>query len=378
MLVVISSNMSGWKFLFPLRCLLVGLLSLSCFRSSSAEEIVRYGLATADITPPGIGWRRYGYYEEQMITGVHDPLFAKTIVMEQGGVKVAFEVCDLCFITRELCAEVRNRASSLTGISGANIIICATHTHSGPDYAGVLRDVRHEQEISNHQHDDHEPVDYFPRLVDACVTAIVAANNSLAPVRLKVGELLTEGVAYTHRNYMPDGRVFSNTGMSAPIRLYTPLTYAVMRMNMRLVLPIIAVTIGGLFALFFVWNRRMARSAIVLVFGFWLCLASGLAFFMALTFLACKKAGFLFILLGRWMQIYLFSLSRMKKTGLWGRLHLLLVILRWFSPTSLAENTPLVWKAICAIFGGISSRRCSASGRQVTLVRLIFQTQRTG
>jgi len=38
------------------------------------------GVATTDITPP-VGWRRAGNYTEFTSTGVHDPLFAKAMVL---------------------------------------------------------------------------------------------------------------------------------------------------------------------------------------------------------------------------------------------------------------------------------------------------------
>ena len=132
---MLPRSLSSW--------LLCGLCFFFPGTEAGAENI-QCGLSTADITPPGIGWRRYGYYQETFITGVHDPLFAKAVVWEQGGEKAALVECDLCFITRKLSEAVRERASVLTGIPKQNIIICATHTHSGPDYDWVLRDIRHE------------------------------------------------------------------------------------------------------------------------------------------------------------------------------------------------------------------------------------------
>ena len=146
------------------RLVLLGCIILVlCPNSTTMAGDLKGGVAAVDITPPGIGWRRYGSYQEQIITGVHDSLFAKAVVLEQGTEKVALVACDLCFITRKLSDAVREQASSITGIPGSNIIIFATHTHSGPDYDGVLRDIRHDLSLSQNQRDEHESIDYFTK-----------------------------------------------------------------------------------------------------------------------------------------------------------------------------------------------------------------------
>jgi len=70
-----------------------------------------------------------GNYNELVSTGVHDPLFAKAMVLSQGQTTVAFVGNDLCSVPRELTDRARQRASDKTGIPFANIVITATHTH---------------------------------------------------------------------------------------------------------------------------------------------------------------------------------------------------------------------------------------------------------
>ena len=71
------------------------LVRLGCWFAATpllpamATDAFQAGFATADITPP-IGWRRAGGYTELVSTGVHDPLFAKAIVLSQGTTSVAF------------------------------------------------------------------------------------------------------------------------------------------------------------------------------------------------------------------------------------------------------------------------------------------------
>ena len=118
------------------------------------------GFATTDITPPA-GWRRAGNYTEFISTGVHDPLFAKAMVLSQGKTSVAFVGNDLCSVPRELTDRARKRASEQTGIPFANIVITATHTHGGPEYYGPLREFLHARAVKeNDGRDPREPIDY--------------------------------------------------------------------------------------------------------------------------------------------------------------------------------------------------------------------------
>lgn len=67
--------------------------------------------------------------------GVHDPLYARALVVSDGEKTVAFAVVDSIGIFREDVLEVRRRL----GWDGAKryLFLSATHTHSGPDTSGL-------------------------------------------------------------------------------------------------------------------------------------------------------------------------------------------------------------------------------------------------
>jgi hypothetical protein len=48
-----------------------------------------------------------GYYEIRLNTGIHDPLHAKVIVLEEGGVEGAIVVCDLLGLPRTFLDATR-------------------------------------------------------------------------------------------------------------------------------------------------------------------------------------------------------------------------------------------------------------------------------
>src|SRR5437899_11287252 len=94
-----------------------------------------------------------GYFDERLATGTHDPLKAKAIILQQnedtlkgGHREIALVSCDLVGLSLNVTTNVRAQASRLTGIPLSNIVICATHSHTGPLFNGVRRDYFHKPE----------------------------------------------------------------------------------------------------------------------------------------------------------------------------------------------------------------------------------------
>src|SRR3954452_18765632 len=73
-----------------------------------------------------------GYYATRLSTGVHDDLHAKAIVIASGDQRVALVACDLVGIPPAIIEEARDIIRSATGIPGGNVMISATHSHTGP------------------------------------------------------------------------------------------------------------------------------------------------------------------------------------------------------------------------------------------------------
>src|SRR5436190_5656021 len=80
------------------------LLSLAAAADKGAEDSptsLKIGAAEIDITPP-TGHRMAGYFDERLATGVHDPLKAKALVIQQGDRKIALVFCDLVGLSRNV------------------------------------------------------------------------------------------------------------------------------------------------------------------------------------------------------------------------------------------------------------------------------------
>ena len=170
------------------------------------------GMAKTDITPP-LGYRMAGYFYERFATGEHDPLKAKALVLRQGQQEVALVFCDLLGPSLEVSRKARLEASRATGIPVTNIVVAATHSHTGPLFDDVRGDRFHREAIARYGYDPHEPIDYPAFLTRQIVQAIIEARSNVAPATLKVGITNQQGLPFNRRYLMRNGKVVFNPGL---------------------------------------------------------------------------------------------------------------------------------------------------------------------
>jgi hypothetical protein len=182
------------------------------------------GISVVDITPP-VPYRMSGYFRERLSTGVANRLFAKAVVFGQGKEKAAMVFCDIIGLSPVVSANVRRIASDRAGISADNIVITATHTHTGPLYWGALRDHFHDKAVVESGSDAHEQVDYPSKLTEGIVEAICKANADVKPASLRTGKTVQEGLSFNRRFHMKNGTVRFNPGVLNPdiVRVAGPI-----------------------------------------------------------------------------------------------------------------------------------------------------------
>jgi len=91
------------------------------------------GVAVVDITPPlGTPLGGYGARRGRPSTGVHDALYAKALVLDNGSERIAIITCDLIGVSKAVKRQVLKRVGRAAGLDDAHLLICASHTHSGP------------------------------------------------------------------------------------------------------------------------------------------------------------------------------------------------------------------------------------------------------
>ncbi|MBL7186242.1 MAG: neutral/alkaline non-lysosomal ceramidase N-terminal domain-containing protein [Phycisphaerae bacterium] len=193
-------------------------------RASVSTAQLTAGVAVTDITPP-VGYRMSGYFHERLSTGTSNPLRAKAVVLRQGDESAALVCCDIIGLSPDVSSRARKLASNETGIPAENILIAATHSHTGPLYFGALRKHLHEKAVATSGSDPYETVDYASRLVRRITRAITKASAAAEPVRLEAGSAEQQGLSFNRRFHMKNGTVRFNPGVLNPdiVRVAGPI-----------------------------------------------------------------------------------------------------------------------------------------------------------
>jgi neutral ceramidase len=95
------------------------------------------GAAQVDITPV-IGSFVGVDFLTHYARFIHDPLYSKAIVFDNGETVTAIIVVDICIMPTDLMDEMKVLIESETGIKRENILISSTHTHAAPAVIGLL------------------------------------------------------------------------------------------------------------------------------------------------------------------------------------------------------------------------------------------------
>jgi neutral ceramidase len=88
----------------------------------------------ADLDPPVGDWMSGYAARAAPSTGVHDPIAARAVLLDDGRAKLLVVSCDLIGLLPATVARLRERIAAATdgAIPAASILVACTHTHSGP------------------------------------------------------------------------------------------------------------------------------------------------------------------------------------------------------------------------------------------------------
>ena len=145
-----------------------------------AKTLVRAGWSKANITPPyttptgGYGVRRGKHWRT-----VSDSIFARSIVLDNGGTRVAVVGLDL-LITPPTVTELLKKRLPEVGFRWENVYIGAIHSHNSvggwaPGLVGGLIAGEYDEKI-------------VTRITDGILNAIRNAQTSMAPVQIGYGQ----------------------------------------------------------------------------------------------------------------------------------------------------------------------------------------------
>ncbi len=160
---------------------------------SGKAPVFRAGAAASNITPP-LDEPIVGGWDSPPGTHVHDELYARCLVLDDGRTRLAFVVCDNVGIAREVCDAAKQTIHEKAGIPRENILISATHTHSSISATGSNR-VIPEKELS--------PYQQF--LVRRIADGVRRAVHNLEPARIGWGRAQEPTSVFNRRYYMKPG-----------------------------------------------------------------------------------------------------------------------------------------------------------------------------
>jgi hypothetical protein len=152
-----------------------------------SEKILQAGVARRVISPPeGIFLIGYGDRSKGN-RGVHDDLTATALVLQSGEMRLALVACDLLCLNEFIVDRVRAAIGP-----GTQVLVCCSHTHSGPIAYANERAPRLNQ-------------DYIDSLVENITQTVGQASQQLAPANLALASSQTD-IAVNRRQRTPDGK----------------------------------------------------------------------------------------------------------------------------------------------------------------------------
>ena len=179
-----TPNMNTRRF-----CTLLAILVFASARLIAAETppaVFKAGTAKRDVTPkePVPMWG-YGARHAALSTGMTDPLFASTVVLQVEDKKLAIVGLDLGRSPAEKTIQnIRARIKEKAGIEYS--FIAGSHTHHGPVLELTDEDGKGKGKFD-------AALRYYQELEDAVVAAILEADAKLAPSRMATGVVKLNG-----------------------------------------------------------------------------------------------------------------------------------------------------------------------------------------
>jgi len=177
-------------------CLLVvALVAIACSpNAAQAAEPVKFGFAKVDVTPD-VNARPVwiaGYGQNRKAKGVHDPLYARAAVFNDGKKKIAMVAVDVVGLQYPQVQEMRK------GLDGFDyVVVSSTHNHEGPDTVGIWGPNPYTSGV--------DPI-WIGRVVEGVREAVRKADSAAKPVTAVYGTATDDSLLRDSRlPHTPDG-----------------------------------------------------------------------------------------------------------------------------------------------------------------------------
>jgi len=152
-----------------------GVLFLTAAMPAQADDALRAGVASCDITPTKpVTLAGYGA-RKGLSQGVHDPLSARVLAFEQGGKRLVLVSTDLIGFYSGTAEVVRKAILAECRLEPSELFLCGIHTHSAP----TLALAGSEAHANN--------IEYTERLKSRLVAVVREALSRATPARIGFG-----------------------------------------------------------------------------------------------------------------------------------------------------------------------------------------------
>src|SRR4051794_15181433 len=111
------------------------LTAQAALSAKGESSSLKAGAAAVKITP-SLDRTVYiaGYDNNRVAESIHDDLWARALVLDDGKTRMAFVSCDLIGLSN---FRIRQFRSAVRSVPSENVLIACTHVHSGPDTLGL-------------------------------------------------------------------------------------------------------------------------------------------------------------------------------------------------------------------------------------------------
>jgi hypothetical protein len=192
--------MRRYIVLRPILSVWLVLLILHIF-CPGAQAVLKGGCAKVNITPP-LGIPLIGS-KGQPSDDILDELYAKALVLNDGSTTLAIVSVDLLYTPlEEITNPVRSIIKEKIGIPDQNVLICATHTHSGPEVFTRLK-VPREGRVPASQIDQS----YLATLIKKIASSVLIAYKNMQEVKIGTAKGEVQEIVYNRRAKTKDGSV---------------------------------------------------------------------------------------------------------------------------------------------------------------------------
>lgn len=173
--------------------------------------VLKAGAATSNITPP-LGEEIVGGWKPIPARHIHDELFARCLILDDGNCRLGIVICDNVGIPREVFDAAKAQIEKAGGPPASHLLMASTHTHSATTARSPNKVIPQDQ-LTNYQSF------LASRIADGMQRAI----NNLEPAKVGFGSAIEPSEVFNRRWHVTDPALRTNPfGGTDQVRMNPP------------------------------------------------------------------------------------------------------------------------------------------------------------